>query len=94
MERLFYKKKFAVMTIALIIVLVFLLCVLLGFLVQLTNLKAVDARLREMIAAAEADEKKKQELIEYRKSNEYVIEWAERMGYLKEDVTVWLDENK
>lgn len=94
MERLFYKKKFAVMTIALMVVLVFLLCVLLGFLVQYTNLISVDARLREMIKAAENDEKKKQELIEYRKTNEYVIEWAERMGYLKEDVTVWLDENK
>lgn len=94
MERLFYKKKFAVMTIALIVVLVFLLCVLLGFLVQLTSLKSVTAQLLELNEAAKEDETKKKELIEYRKSNKYVIEWAERMGYLKEDVTVWVDEDK
>ncbi|MCM1289719.1 MAG: hypothetical protein NC132_04335 [Corallococcus sp.] len=94
MERLFYKKKFAVMTVALAIVLVFLLCVLLGFLVQYTNLIAVDGQLRELIKAAEADEQKMQELLEYRKTNEYVIEWAEKMGYLKKDVTVWLENNK
>ncbi len=94
MERLFYKKKFAVMTIALTVVLVFLLCVLLGFLVQYTNIIAVNNRMSELIEAAKADEKKKEELLEYRKTNEYVIEWAEKMGYLKDDVVKWLEDNK
>ena len=94
MERLFYKRKYAVATIALAIVLVFLFCVLLGFLVQYATLKSVDARLREMINAAKNDEAAMQRLLEYRKSNEYIIEWAEKMGWLKDDVTVWLEQNK
>ena len=91
MGRLFYKRKYAVATIALTVVLVFLFLVLLGFLVQLTTLRTVENHLRELIKAAETDEAKKQELLEYRKSNEYVHEWAKKMGWLK-DETLWLDD--
>ena len=94
MERLFYKKKFAVLTIALTIVLVFLFCVLLGFLVQYATLTPRVDELHAMITAAQNDEAKKQELLEYRKTNEYVIEWAKSMGYLTEDETVWLENNR
>ena len=88
MGRLFYKRKYAVATIALTLVIVFLFLVLLGFLVQLTTLRTVESRLRELIAAAETDEQKKIELREYRKSNEYIHEWATKMGWLK-DETLW-----
>ena len=89
MERLFYKRKYAVMTIALTIVLVLLLCILLATLVQFATLRAVENHLRELIKAAETDERAKQELLEYRKSNEYIHEWAKKMNWLKSDETLW-----
>ena len=94
MSRLFYKKGLAVTTIALIIVLVLLFLILLGFLVQLATLRTVEGRLRDLIAAAETDEKAKQELLDYRKSNEYVHEWAKKMNWLKSDETLWKDANE
>ena len=45
--------------------------------------------LQAMIKECEAQGKATEELIEYYKTNAYVIEWAERMGWIKSDDTLW-----
>lgn len=86
MERLFYKKNLAILMIAALMVLVFLLCMLLITLTQLTSLKQKAERLTELVNAAEQDEAAKQELLEYRKTDKYVIEWAIKMNLIPDDV--------
>lgn len=90
MESLFYKKKTAILVIAALVVLVFLLCMLLITLTQLTSLKQASARLEEMVANAKEDEAAKQELIEYRKTDKYVIDWAIKMNYIPDDVVTYI----
>ncbi len=96
MERLFYKKKTAILAIALAVVLVFLVCLLLVTLPQLTSLKALKNNLKQRLKDVENDAEAKNELLEYQKTNQYVIEWAEKMGYFKndEDITNWLQSSK
>lgn len=72
--------------IAALMVLVFLLCMLLITLTQLTSLKQKVERLTELVKAAEQDEAAKQELLEYRKTDKYVIEWAIKMNLIPDDV--------
>ncbi len=86
MESLFYKKRTAILVIAALVILVFLLCMLLVTLTQLTSLKQASARLEEMVEDAKKDEAAKQELIEYRKTDKYVVDWAIKMGYIPDDV--------
>lgn len=84
--RLFYKKSTSILAVAAIIVLIFLLCMLLIVLTQLNSLKQTSEKLQALVDAAKSDENAKQELIEYRKTDKYVIEWAAQIGLIPEDV--------
>ncbi len=90
--RLFYKKSTSILIVAAIIVLIFLFCMLLITLTQLTSLKQKSERLQAMVEAAQNDEQSKQELLEYRKTDKYVIEWAERMNMIPDDVINYIKD--
>ncbi len=90
--RLFYKKGTSILIVAAIIVLIFLFCMLLITLTQLTSLKQKSERLQAMVEAAKNDEQSKQELLEYRKTDKYVIEWAERMNMIPDDVINYIKD--
>lgn len=61
-------------------------------LTQLTSLKQKSERLQAMVEAAQNDEQSKQELLEYRKTDKYVIEWAERMNMIPDDVINYIKD--
>ncbi len=90
MERLFYRKKIAILVIAAVMVLVFLFCMLLVTLTQLTSLNATKENLERMVASAQQDEQAKRELIEYRKTEKYVIDWAISMHYIPDSVVNYI----
>lgn len=85
MEKLFYKKWTSVMAIAAVLVIVLLLCMLLTFLAQQS---AFDQR-RQMIETlkqqAQKDVETQKSVIEYKKTDEYVIKWAISQGLVNKD---------
>lgn len=83
--RVFYRKPTSILVVAAIVVLIFLFCMLLITLTQLTSLKQKSDRLKELAKLAEQDEEAKQELIAYRETDKYVIDWAISMGLIPED---------
>ena len=83
---MFYKKSLAILTVAAAVVLIFLLCMLLITLTQLSSLKQTAEKLTAMVEQAKSDESAKQELLNYRNTDRYVIEWAIRMNLIPEDV--------
>ncbi len=87
---LFYKKKTAILTVAAIVVVVFLLCILLAFLTQLPSLNATKEKLTTMVRQAQQDEASKQALLEYRKTDKYVIDWAISMHLIPDDVVNYI----
>ena len=90
MESLFYKKRNAILTIAAIVVLVLLLCILLAYLTQLPSLTTTKDKLIQLYNAALNDEDAKQELLEYRKTDKYVIDWAISMNLIPDDVVNYI----
>lgn len=92
MERLFYKKKTSILIVAATVVLIFLLCILMTFLAQLPNLNASIKTLTEMVEDAKKDEDAKQRLLEYRETNQYVIEWAIKMNMIPDDVINYIQD--
>ncbi len=93
MEKLFYKKKTAILMIAAIIVLVFLLCMLLITLTQLTSLNQKVEKLELLVKQAEEDQAAKEELIQYRQTDKYVIDWAIKMNLIPDDVINYIQNN-
>lgn len=91
MERLFYKKSTAIMVVAMAIVLVFLLCMLLVTLTQYSSCVALQNNLEKMIEQAKTDEAAKQQLIEYKNSDEFVKEWAIKKGFLPKDTINYIE---
>lgn len=92
MERLFYKKRTSIMIVAATVVLIFLLCILMTFLAQLPNLNASIETLTKMVEDARKDEDAKQKLLEYRETNQYVIEWAIKMNMIPDDVINYIQD--
>ena len=91
MERLFYKKSTAIWIVAMAIVLVFLLCMLLVTLTQYSSCLALQNNLEKMIEQAKTDEAAKQQLIEYKNSDEFVKEWAIKKGFLPKDTINYIE---
>ena len=91
MERLFYKKSTAILIVAMAIVLVFLLCMLLVTLTQYSSCLALQNNLEKMIEQAKTDEAAKQQLIEYKNSDEFVKEWAIKKGFLPKDTINYIE---
>ena len=93
MGGLFYKKSLAILMVAAAVVLIFLLCMLLTFLTQYSSLKQKAEHLTALVEQAQTDEAAKQELINYRKTDKYVIEWAIRMNLIPDDVINYIQNN-
>ena len=91
MERLFYKKSTAILIVAMAIVLVFLLCMLLVTLTQYSSCLVLQNNLEKMIEQAKTDEAAKQQLIEYKNSDEFVKEWAIKKGFLPKDTINYIE---
>ena len=90
MASLFYKKRNAILTIAAIVVLELLLSILLAYLTQLPSLTNTKDKLIQLYNAALNDEDAKQELLEYRKTDKYVIDWAISMNLIPDDVVNYI----
>ena len=74
------------------LVLLLLVCMLLTTLTQMASMNNRKEHLQAMVAESLEKEKATEELIEYYKTNAYVIEWAERMGWIKSDDLLWIKE--
>ncbi len=85
MEKVFYKKGTSILVIAAILVIVLLLCMLLTFLAQQASFDQRIERINNLIAQAEAAVDKQQEIIEFKKTDAYIIEWAMDNGFISED---------
>ena len=86
MSGLFYKKSISILLVAAAVVLILLLCILLTYLTQLSSIKQARAEFDELLNEARANEEAKQELLNYRNTDKYVIEWAIRMNLIPDDV--------
>ena len=89
MDRIFYKKTTAILFVTAILVLLILVCMLLVSLTQLAALNGRVKELQEMIHLADENVITQQELLEYMKSNEYVVKWAEAHGRISRDDVKW-----
>ena len=93
MERIFYSKKTSIMFVVAMLVLLILVCMLLTALTQMASMRHRAEYLAELIESAKKDEQAKQELIEYMKTDDYVIKWAEQNNKIKKDDILWIQEN-
>ncbi|MCX4285982.1 MAG: hypothetical protein OSJ68_01600 [Clostridia bacterium] len=93
MERIFYNKKISIMFVAAMLVLLLLVCMLLTTLTQMASMNQRVKDLDALIKRAKADETAKQELIEYMKTDEYVMKWAEQTGRIPKDDISWVKDN-
>lgn len=91
MVRLFYKKGISILIVALTVVLVILVCTLLATLVQDRTLKANYTKIEEMVRKAQDEQISTEEMLEYKNSNEYIIQWAIEHGYLPDDVVLYIN---
>lgn len=91
MERLFYRKSTAILIVALAMVLIFLLCMLLTMLTQFSSIRAQRESLVAMVQQAQTDEAARQQLLDYKNSDDYIREWAILKGYLPEDVVHYVE---
>ena len=86
MERIFYSKKTSIMFVVAMLM-------LLTALTQMASMKHRAEYLAELIESAKKDEQAKQDLIEYMKTDDYVIKWAEQNNKIKKDDILWIQEN-
>lgn len=85
MEKVFYKKGTSILVIAAILIIVLLLCMLLTFLAQEASLKQQIEHANKLIAQAKEDIDNQKDIIEFQKTDAYIIEWAIANGYISED---------
>ncbi|MBQ2914842.1 MAG: hypothetical protein IJE50_04900 [Clostridia bacterium] len=85
MEKLFYKKGTSVLIIAMVLVVVILLCMLLTFLAQEAAFKQQAEDLNNRIAQAKEAIKNQQEIIDFKQTDAYIIEWAVAHGLISQD---------
>lgn len=81
------------MFVAAMLVLLLLVCMLLTTLTQMASMNQRVKDLDALIKRAKADETAKQELIEYMKTDEYVMKWAEQTGRIPKDDISWVKDN-
>lgn len=85
MEKLFYKKWTSVMAIAAVLVIVLLLCMLLTFLAQQSAFEQRIQMIETLKQQAEKDAETQKSIIEYKKTDAYIIEWAISQGLVSQD---------
>lgn len=93
MERIFYNKKTSILFVTAMLVLILLVCMLLVTLTQMVSMTQRVEQLNALIAAAKEDVSKKEELLKYMETDEYVINWAIQHDRLSDDDISWIKEN-
>lgn len=76
MEKVFYKRGTSILVIASILIIVLLLCMLLTFLAQSASFDQKQEYVNKLIAQVKEDIKNQQEIIEFKQTDAYIIEWA------------------
>lgn len=94
MEKLFYKKWSAILTVAAILLVAVLLCMMLTYLTQKASLEPRLEKLEALIQQGGEDIRQNQELLEYLKTDEYVRRWAEDKGYISSDDVLFIQGSK
>lgn len=93
MERFFYTKKRSVLVVAMILLLVILVCMLLVTLTQMVSMNQRVAELQTILDENKDELERQKALLEYKQTDEYVIEWAIQHGKLSEDDVSWIKDN-
>lgn len=93
MEKIFYNKKTSIAFVAAALVLILLVCILLITLTQLISMQQRVETLNAILKENTEEKARKEALLEYKKTDEYVIEWAIQHGRLSEDDVSWIKEN-
>lgn len=94
MEKLFYKKWSAILTVFAILLIVILLLVLLTGLTQLAMLDARAKRLQVLVEECKNNRDNKQALYEFQQTDEYIRKWAEEHDYISRDDILFIEESK
>lgn len=85
MEKVFYKKGTSILVIAAILVVVLLLCMLLTFLAQSASFTQKQEYVNKLIAQAKEDIANQKDIIEFKQTDAYIIEWAIAHGLISAD---------
>jgi sensor histidine kinase regulating citrate/malate metabolism len=85
MEKVFYKKGTSILVIASILVVVLLLCMLLTFLAQSASFTQKQEYVNKLIAQAKEDIANQKDIIEFKQTDAYIIEWAIAHGLISAD---------
>ena len=85
MEKVFYKKGTSILVIASILVVVLLLCMLLTFLAQSASFTQKQEYVNKLIAQAKEDISNQKDIIEFKQTDAYIIEWAIAHGLISAD---------
>ncbi len=93
MEKIFYKRWTSVLAIVAVLVIVVLLCLLLTFLAQKSSFEQHVAKLNALIEQAEVDSENQQKVIEYKQTEQYIIDWAIENNLVSEDDYLFVPVN-
>jgi sensor histidine kinase regulating citrate/malate metabolism len=85
MEKVFYKKGTSILVIASILVVVLLLCMLLTFLAQSASFTQKQEYVNKLIAQAKENIANQKDIIEFKQTDAYIIEWAIAHGLISAD---------
>ncbi len=90
MGHVFRNKKLAILTVAAIMIVLLLACMLLATLTQMTALNQRAEMLKARIKQLCVKEVELKDLLEFMKTDEYVKLWAENNGRMSEDDIRWI----
>lgn len=90
MGHVFRNKKLAILTVAAIMIVLLLACMLLATLTQMTALNQRAEMLKAQIKQLFDKEVELKDLLEFMKTDEYVKLWAENNGRMSSDDIRWI----
>ncbi len=90
MGHVFRNKKLAILTVAAIMIVLLLACMLLATLTQMTALNQRAEMLKAQIKQLCDKEVELKDLLEFMKTDEYVKLWAENNGRMSSDDIRWI----
>ena len=93
MERFFYTKKRSVLCVAMILILVLLVCMLLVTLTQMVSMNQRVAELQTLLNENKDELERQKAILDFKQTDEYVIEWAIQHGKLSSDDISWIRDN-
>lgn len=88
---IFHQKSTSVLAVAATLLLVVLLCVLLITLTQMVSMEKRVETLKALVANQNNSNEDKQALMEFIKTDEYIVKWAIENGMLSEDDITYVE---